>query len=113
SLFAIAGGRGVMRVETFSKTVATGLRVGWITSQPEITRQLVFMRVDNGASPLLHRIVLEVLESGAYEPHVEGLRDLYRERRDASAAALREWSEPSVQFKQALGGFLPWRVLGE
>ena len=92
SMFAIAGGRGVMRVGTFSKTVATGLRVALITSQPEIVQKLVFMRFDNGASPLLHRMVLEYLRSGEYEPHVEGLRDLYRERRDASADALREFT---------------------
>ena len=111
SMFAIAGGRGVMRVGTFSKTVATGLRVAWITSQPEIVQKLVFMRFDNGASPLLHRMVLEYLRSGEYEPHVEGLRDLYRERRDASADALREFCEPYVTFKTPRGGFFHWLKL--
>src|SRR5690606_7570789 len=111
SLFAIARGRGVMRVGTFSKTVATGLRVAWITAQPEIVQRLVFMRFDNGASPLLHRMVLEYLESGEYEPHVERLRDLYRERRDASAAALREFCEPYVSFRTPRGGFFHWLKL--
>ena len=108
SMFAIAGGRGVLRVGTFSKTIATGLRVGWITSQVEVTRQLVFMRFDNGASPFLHRMVHEFLLSGAYEPHVARLRDLYRERRDASAAALREYCEPYVTFRMPRGGFFHW-----
>ncbi len=111
SMFAIARGRGVMRVGTFSKTVATGLRVGWITSQPEIVRQLVFMRFDNGASPLLHRMVLEYLRSGDYEPHVERLRDLYRARRDASADALRDFCEPYVSFRIPRGGFFHWLKL--
>ncbi len=111
SMFAIARGRGVMRVGTFSKTVATGLRVGWITSQPEVTAQLVFMRFDNGASPLLHRMVLEYLQSGAYDPHVEHLQALYRERRDASASALREFCEPYVTFKNPHGGFFHWLKL--
>lgn len=113
SLFAIAGGRGVMRVGTFSKTVATGLRVGWITSQPEVTERLVFMRFDNGASPLLHRMVLEFLRSGEYEPHVEGLRDLYRARRDACAAALHEFCEPYVTFRNPRGGFFHWLRLAK
>lgn len=112
SLFAIARGRGVMRVGTFSKTVATGLRVGWITSQPEVVQRLVFMRFDNGASPLLHRLVHEYVQSGEYEPHVERLRDLYRARRDASADALREFCEPYVTFRTPRGGFFHWLRLG-
>jgi len=113
SMFALARGRGVMRVGTFSKTVATGLRVAWITSQPEIIQKLVFMRFDNGSSPLLHRIVHEFLESGEYGPHVEALQTLYRERRDASANALREFCEPYVTFRSPHGGFFHWLKLGK
>lgn len=108
SLFAIAGGRGVMRCRTFSKTVATGLRVGWITAQPEIVRQLVFMRFDNGSSPFLHRLVHQFVTSEAYEPHVALLRQVYLERRDASANALREFCEPYVTFRTPAGGFFHW-----
>src|SRR5690606_25767707 len=97
-----------MRVGTFSKTIATGLRVGWITSQVEVVQRLVFMRFDNGASPLLHRLVHEYVKSGDYEPHVERLRDLYRERRDPSADALREFCEPYVTFRTPRGGFFHW-----
>lgn len=112
SMFSLSGGRGVMRVGTFSKTVATGLRVAWITSQPEIIQKLVFMRFDNGSSPLLHRIVHEFLESGEYGPHVEALQALYRERRDASADALREFCQPYVTFRSPHGGFFHWLKLG-
>lgn len=108
SLFAIAGGRGVMRVGTFSKTVATGLRVGWVTAQPEIIKKLVFMRLDNGSSPFLHRVVLGYVSSGEYEPHVQRLQELYRERRDASASALHEFCEPYVTFRSPRGGFFHW-----
>src|SRR5690606_75545 len=108
SLFSIARGRGVMRVGTFSKTVATGLRVAWITAQVEIIRQLVFMRMDNGSSPLLHRAVLDFVSSEEYEPHLARLRDLYRERRDASADALHEFCEPYVTFRRPRGGFFHW-----
>lgn len=108
SMFALAGGRGVMRCGTFSKTVATGLRVGWITSQPEITRRLVFMRFDNGSSPYLHRLVHLFVSSEDYAPHVAALREVYRERRDASASALREHCEPYVTFRVPRGGFFHW-----
>jgi 2-aminoadipate transaminase len=111
SLFGIAEGHGIMRVGTFSKTIATGLRVAWIVAQPEITRRLVFMRFDNGASPLAHRMVLNYVQSGAYEPHVTMLQDLYRERRDLSAEILRERCSDLVTFRSPRGGFFHWLTL--
>jgi 2-aminoadipate transaminase len=113
SLFAIAGGRGVLRAGTFSKTIATGLRVGWLTGTPELIAPLVFMRFDNGASPLLHRTVLEYLEAGHHDPHIAELRDLYRERRDAAAAALDERCGDYVSFDRPAGGFFHWLRLKE
>ena len=108
SLFSIAGGQGVMRCGTFSKTIATGLRVAWITAQPEVVRRLVFMRFDNGSSPFLHRLVHRFVTSEAYEAHVARLREVYLERRDASATALREFCEPYVTFRMPAGGFFHW-----
>ncbi|MEE8421597.1 MAG: PLP-dependent aminotransferase family protein [Dehalococcoidia bacterium] len=108
SLLEVARGQGILRAGTFSKTIATGLRVGWIVGDPALIERLAFMRFDNGASPLMHRLVLEYLESGAHQPHVERLRALYRERRDASAAALTEHCEPYVSFRMPSGGFFHW-----
>ncbi len=108
SLFAVAGGRGVLRAGTFSKTIATGLRVGWVTAAPELIAPLVFMRFENGASPLLHRTVLEYLDAGHHEPHVAALRAIYSERRDAAALALREHCVPHVDFGAPAGGFFHW-----
>ena len=113
SLFEVARGQGILRVGTFSKTIATGLRVGWIVGDPVLIERLVFMRFDNGASPLLHRTVLTYLESGAHERHIEMLQTLYRERRDASAQALVEHCEPYVSFRKPAGGFFHWLKLRE
>jgi len=113
SLFAVAGGRGVIQLGTFSKTVATGLRVAWVLAERPIVNALVHMRFDNGASPFLHRIVLRFLESGSYEPHVQRLQSIYRERRDAAAAALVEHAEPYVRFRAPAGGFFLWLHLSE
>ncbi|MPZ99664.1 MAG: aminotransferase class I/II-fold pyridoxal phosphate-dependent enzyme [Dehalococcoidia bacterium] len=112
-LFQVAEGQGVIRLGTFSKTIATGLRVGWTLAAPAITERLVFMRFDNGASPFLHRMLLHYLRSGAYEPHVKVLQDIYRARRDASAAALVEHAEPYITFRKPAGGFFHWLRLRE
>ncbi len=113
SLFEVANGRGVLRLGTFSKTVASGLRVAWILAEPHVIAALVHMRFDNGASPFLHRVVLHYLESAHYEVHVQRLQSIYRERRDAAAAALVEHAEPYVRFHTPAGGFFFWLQLNE
>lgn len=111
SLFAVADGRGIVRCGTFSKTVATGLRVGFTVAQPEVTARLVLARFDNGGPPILHRLLNRYLRSGHYEPHVQMLQSLYRERRDATADALRDLCEPYVTFRTPRGGFFHWLQL--
>ncbi|MSP21447.1 MAG: PLP-dependent aminotransferase family protein [Dehalococcoidia bacterium] len=108
SLFEVARGQGILRVGTFSKTIASGLRVGWVVAEPRIVQRLNFMRFDNGASPFVHHTVLAYLQGGTFDSHVARLRDLYRERRDASAAALVEHCEPYVTFRSPAGGFFHW-----
>ena len=108
SLFAVAGGRGVLRVGTSSKTVATGLRVGWIVAEAEVIRQLVFTRLDNGASPLLQRALLAYYEAGTHAAHLGRLQALYRERRDAAAAAVRSAFGELADFALPAGGFYLW-----
>jgi 2-aminoadipate transaminase len=113
SLFEVCEGRNILRVGTFSKTIASGLRVGWVLADPRIVTQLNFMRFDNGSSPFVHRTVLAYLEAGEYDAHVAMLCDLYRERRDASTAALLEHCEPYVTFRRPAGGFFHWLRLRE
>lgn len=113
SLFAIARGQGILRVGTFSKTIATGLRVGWVAADPAIVRALTFMRFDNGSAPFVQRTVYEYLCAGAYEPHVERLRALYRERRDTALAAVLEHCGDYLYCDPPAGGFFLWLHLAE
>jgi 2-aminoadipate transaminase len=113
SLFEMAGGQGILRVGTFSKTIATGLRVGWILAAPAAVRALTYMRFDNGSAPLVQRTVYEYLQLGGYDEHVERLREIYRERRDAVVTALRECCEPYLSFVVPAGGFFLWLRLAE
>lgn len=108
SLYQIAGGQGILRVGTFSKTIATGLRVGWVLGPLPAIRALAFMRFDNGSAPFVHRAVYEYLQSGAYDPHVERLRAMYRERRDTAMAALLEHSSDHIEVETPRGGFFLW-----
>ena len=113
SLFAVARGRGVLRVGTASKTVATGLRVGWVVGAEEAIRRVVFTRLDNGSSPLVLRALHAYHEGGTHEAHLERIRALYRERRDAAAEAVRAAFGELASFVTPAGGFYLWLRLAD
>ena len=71
SMYALSDGYGVMRIGTFSKVAATGLRVGWAQARSSFIKALTKVRYDMGASPILLRAMARYLKSGHLESHVE------------------------------------------
>ena len=108
SLAALAGGRGVITVGTFSKTIATGLRVGWVQAEPELIERLTRMRFDMGGSPLLQRMIAGFIEDGGYAAHVARMRPLYARKAEALQRGLRDYAEPYAEFRGPRGGFFLW-----
>ena len=108
ALSAIAHGHGVITVGSFSKVIATGLRVGWVHARPELVELVARMRFDMGNSPLLHRALVHYLEDGRLDAHIERMRALYAEKVDILASALTELAEPYLTFQRPGGGFFLW-----
>ena len=108
ALSALAGGRGVITIGTFSKTIATGLRVGWIEAEPALIERVARVRFDMGGSPLLHRMVAGFIESGGYGEHLARMRPLYARKAEALQRGLREYAEPYAEFRSPRGGFFLW-----
>lgn len=108
SLYALAEGNGVLRAGTFSKTVATGLRVGWVQGRADFVDACVQMRFDMGASPLLHRMLAEFVTSGGWEEHIAMLRGLYAQKCAALCDGLVDECEPYARFVRPDGGFFVW-----
>jgi 2-aminoadipate transaminase len=108
SFFALSEGDGVLKVGTFSKTLATGLRVGWVAAAQEATDALVRMRFDMGTSPWVQRLVAEYVSAGHLDRHVPQVVEIYRRKRDAMATALTEYCAPFVRWRLPSGGFFLW-----
>ncbi len=108
SVYSLAGGQGVLRACTFSKTIATGLRVGWVQGRADFVDACVRMRFDMGASPLLHRMLGEFVGSGQWEHHIRKMRKLYSEKCQALMGSLMNECEPYMRFQRPQGGFFLW-----
>ena len=90
TLFELEGGRNVMYSSSFSKTIAPGLRVGYVILPEEIAAGLEDIVASTYITPALvtEATVLEFLRRGLLEPNLERVRGLLRERRDAMLEAL-------------------------
>ncbi|MGA9347406.1 MAG: PLP-dependent aminotransferase family protein [Anaerolineae bacterium] len=116
SLFELAGGRGVIRLGSFSKILAAGLRLGWIIAEPEVIQHIVGCGLkgnEGGANPFGAHVVAAFCQEGWLEPHIARLVARYRARRDALLAALEREMPDGVHWTRPAGGFFVWLTLPE
>lgn len=113
SLYTLAGGDGAVILGTFSKTLATGLRVGWLMGPKDIVDAVTRMRFDMGVSPWTSRVLADFCESGGYDAHLPRVIEIYRRKRDAMCAALDERCAVAARWGVPEGGFFMWLELAE
>ncbi|WP_330459406.1 PLP-dependent aminotransferase family protein [Streptomyces sp. NBC_00820] len=79
----------VVYLGTASKSLAPGLRLGWMALPPSLLEEAVAAKGAIDSCGVLDQLTLaEFLTSGAYDRHVRSARLRYRRRRDALAAAV-------------------------
>ena len=105
----------VIYLSTFSKTLAPGLRLGWIVAPTDVIAKLVQLKqgADLHTSTFAQFVVYEVARDGFLDEHVRNIRQVYRQRRDAMLAALKEFFPPEVTWTHPAGGLFLWVNLPE
>lgn len=97
---------------SFSKTLAPGLRVGWICAATEIVRKLVLMKqAADLHSPTLNQMAVAEVAETLFDDHVAGLRTAYRARRDRMLTALAREMPEGVTWTRPEGGMFIWITL--
>jgi 2-aminoadipate transaminase len=116
SLWSLAPPGRVIRLGSFAKSLAPGLRLGWLTADSETVTRITgggLLDSGGGINHFTAMTVAALCESGGFDAQVERLRAAYRERRDALVAGLREHLPPGCSLEAPGGGFFAWVRLPE
>lgn len=114
SLWSMARRGTVMRLGSFAKSLAPGLRLGWITGSAEQIARIVGSGLRDSGGGVNHfaaMITGEFCASGAFDAQVLRLRDTYRLRRDALLDALAQSLPGACRWNRPAGGYFVWLTL--
>jgi DNA-binding transcriptional MocR family regulator len=114
SLWSISSPGTVIRLGTFSKSLAPGMRVGFITADAPTAERIGLSGVLDSGGAISHfssLVVAEYADSGAFESNLERLRSALRERRSAMLEALDENLAGLAQWRVPAGGYFLWLTL--
>lgn len=103
----------VIYLGTLSKTLAPGLRIGWVVAPAEVAARLVQMKqgADLHSSTFAQVVAYEAARGGFLDRHVKTIREVYGARREAMLAALQRHFPPGVRWTHPQGGLFLWVTL--
>ncbi|QFG27184.1 PLP-dependent aminotransferase family protein [Actinomadura sp. WMMB 499] len=105
----------VIYLGSFSKTIASGLRVGWVLAPHAVRAKLVLAAESAILCPsnFSQLAVREYLATQPWREQIKDFRELYRERRDAMLDALAQQMPDGCTWTRPEGGFFVWLTLPE
>ncbi|MBA8827723.1 DNA-binding transcriptional MocR family regulator [Saccharopolyspora lacisalsi] len=100
----------VVYLGSFSKTFASGLRVGWVLAPHAVRERLVLAAESATLCPptLNQMIVSRYLSTHDWKGQIKVFREQYRERRDAMLGALEQHMPAGSDWTHPEGGFYVW-----
>jgi 2-aminoadipate transaminase len=105
----------VIYMSTFSKTLAPGLRLGWIVAPLSVIQRCVMAKqgMDLHSSSFIQMVAYEVARDGFLDQHVREIRQVYRQRRDVMLAAMERYFPEGVRWTRPEGGLFLWVTFPE
>jgi 2-aminoadipate transaminase len=108
-------GANVIRMGSFSKVLAPGLRLGYIAATRQLIDKLVQAKqaTDLHTSTLTQMAVHEIVKDGFLTQHLPTVRALYREQCGYMLDAMAKEFPASVTWTRPEGGMFIWVTLPE
>ncbi len=105
----------VIYLGSFSKTFASGLRVGWALAPHAVREKLVLAAESASLCPptLNQLIVSRYLSTHDWKGQIKSFQSMYRERRDALLSGLEQHMPAGCTWTQPDGGFFVWMTVPE
>ncbi|HSK08365.1 MAG TPA: PLP-dependent aminotransferase family protein [Vicinamibacterales bacterium] len=103
----------VLYLSSFSKTLAPGFRVAWMTApEPIVSKVEVIKQTEDLLTPSLdQQIVYEAYRRGILTERLPMLRKFYQDKRTVMEQALRRELGDLVSWPEPKGGFFLWASL--
>jgi DNA-binding transcriptional MocR family regulator len=111
SLAALDQAGWVIRVGTYSKILAPGLRIGWVHARREIIDRLLMVKAEGTTGPFITRVVAHYCADGRLERHITELRRHYAAKCYVMASAIQRYFPAGAHFVRPEGGFFIWVTL--
>ena len=111
SLRELDGQNLVIHLNTFSKVMAPGLRLGWLSAAPSIVDQiaLIKQRLDPYTQNLAQLAMARLIREGSFDAHLKTLRSEHARRCGAVVASIQRHVPPmSLRFNRPSGGLYLW-----
>lgn len=112
---SLPGAEHVIQLGSFSKSVAAGIRLGYIIAPDRVLARLAPIQEVHNISvpPLSQAVMARFITSGAFKRHLSRLRKALRERRDAMLEAIHASFPRESEVTEPKGGMHLWVVLPE
>jgi 2-aminoadipate transaminase len=105
----------VVYLGSFSKTFASGLRVGWALAPPAVRDRLVLAAESATLCPpsFTQMLVSRYLDGHDWQSQIKTFAEAYRDRRDALLDALETYLPEGCTWNVPDGGFYVWLTVPE
>jgi 2-aminoadipate transaminase len=111
SLWALDRAGCVLRIGSFAKSVAPGLRLGYVTATAEIATRLAtggLLDSGGGMNHFAATVLAEYAEVGDYVRQIERFHTAYRAQRDRLLEGLAAHLPDTASWSRPAGGYFVW-----